>query len=98
MGTYAEITLTIDFKDGTKKEMIDEFIKKIDENQELSSNIRRYDNDIELFLSSCRVQNLEYQLEIVKKIIIESDIIEEAVGSIMIESGDSFFYNSGDDE
>jgi len=98
MGTYAEITLTIDFKDGTKKEMIDEFIKKIDENQELSSNIRRYDNDIELFLSSCRFQNLEYQLEIVRKIMVESEIVEEASGSIMMESGDSFFYNSGDDE
>ena len=98
MGTYAEILLTVDFKDGTKKEMIDEFIKKIDENQELSSNIIRYNNDIELFLSSGRIQNLEYQLEIVRKIMVESEIVEEASGSIMMESGDSFFYNSGDDE
>lgn len=92
MGTYAEIDLQFTFNDKSTPDTITKLIDEIDNNNDLQG---KFDKSSDcLFLASDRVQNLEWQLEEVLNPILEKhkSIIEEVNGSVMIESGNSFWF------
>ena len=93
MGTYAEILLSFSFKENADEKEISSLIKLIDENQELNGNFNREDET--LFLSSCRVQNLEWQVDEVLDEILKKfkHIVYEVSGSIMVEGGVNYWFN-----
>lgn len=95
LGTYAECSVDVNFEETATKEEIKEFDKTIQDDERLSCNINEYD----YFFASGRVQNLEWQLEIFKDICEKfKKIINEANGTIMIESGYGISFSKGDEE
>ncbi len=92
MGTWAEINLQFIFNDNSIPDTISKLIDEIDNNDNLQG---KFDKSSDcLFLASDRIQNLEWQLEDVLNPILEKhkSIIEEVNGSIMVESGNNFWF------
>ena len=97
MGMFRECIVDVELNENIDTK---EYLKMVEEinitNKEIFGSVYDMNND-EVYLTSYRGQNMEYQMNMLSDIFKKyKDVVVEANGSVMCETGDSFYF--GDEE